>query len=187
MAKTLYCTAAHLHQTLLDSKPSPHARLQLSLCRHFGKGGNNRSVLSVPLSVYALVRYRSFCVFHHFLYLCFHLSICLSACIFPSVPLTLSHLSSVCQFLSGLGVCLENGRSRVRILLVPRFFRGQVILVTSKLALQWLPCQAPGVIGSVLGLVGPVSVYCDWVRWKVWSATSISVWQRVKLSEHIRP
>ena len=22
----------------------------------------------------------------------------------------------------------------------------------------------PGVIGSVLGLVGPVSVYCDWVR-----------------------
>ena len=30
-----------------------------------------------------------------------------------------------------------------------------------ELALQWLPCQAPGVIGSVLGLVGPVSVYCD--------------------------
>ena len=62
-----------------------------------------------------------------------------------------------------------------------------VIPVTSKLALQWLPCQAPGVIGSVLGLVGPVSVYCDWVRWKVWSATSISVWQHVKLSEQIRP
>ena len=36
------------------------------------------------------------------------------------------------------------------------------------LALQWLPCQAPGVIGPVRGLVGPVSVYCDWVRWKVW-------------------
>ena len=36
--------------------------------------------------------------------------------------------------------------------------------VTSKLALQWLPCQAPGIIGSALGLVGPVSVYCDWVR-----------------------
>ena len=44
-----------------------------------------------------------------------------------------------------------------------------------KLALQWLSCQAPGVIGSVLRLVGPVSEYCDWVRWKVWSATSISV------------
>ena len=25
-------------------------------------------------------------------------------------------------------------------------------------------CQAPGVIGSVLGLVGPVSLYCDCVR-----------------------
>ena len=33
-----------------------------------------------------------------------------------------------------------------------------------KLALHWLPCQAPGVIGSALGLVGPVSVYCDWLR-----------------------
>ena len=52
---------------------------------------------------------------------------------------------------------------------------------------QWLPCQVPGGIGSVLGLVGPVSVYCDCVRWKVWSATSISVYQHVKLSEQIRP
>ena len=60
---------------------------------------------------------------------------------------------------------------------------------------QWLknwhssgyPAKAPGVIGSALGLVGLVSVYCDWVRWKVWSATSISVWQHVKLSEQIRP
>ena len=33
----------------------------------------------------------------------------------------------------------------------------------------------------------PVSVYCDWVRWKVWSATSVSVWQHVKLSEQICP
>ena len=23
---------------------------------------------------------------------------------------------------------------------------------------------APGIIGSALGLLGPVSVYCDWVR-----------------------
>ena len=30
-----------------------------------------------------------------------------------------------------------------------------------------IPCQAPGVIGLVLGLVGPVGVYCDWVRKKV--------------------
>ena len=43
-------------------------------------------------------------------------------------------------------------------------FPGRVIPVTSKSALQWLPCQAPGMIGSALGLVGPVSVYCDWVR-----------------------
>ena len=55
------------------------------------------------------------------------------------------------------------------------------------MAPQWLPCHAPGVIGSVLGLVGQVSVYCDWVRWKVWSAASVSVRQHVKLSEQIRP
>ena len=36
-----------------------------------------------------------------------------------------------------------------------------------KKALQWVPCQAPGVIGSALGLVGLVSVCCDWVRKKV--------------------
>ena len=82
---------------------------------------------------------------------------------------------------------LVGGRSRVRIPLVPGFFRGRVIPVTWKLALQWLPCQTPGVTGSALGLAGKVSVYCDWVRWKVWSAISISVWQHVKLSERIRP
>ena len=59
--------------------------------------------------------------------------------------------------------------------------------MTQKLALQWLPFQGPGVIGSGLGLVGPVSVYRDWVRKKVGSATSISVWPHVKLSEQIRP
>ena len=64
-------------------------------------------------------------------------------------------------------------------------FPGRVILVTSILALQWIPCQVPGVIGSVLGLVGPVSVYSDWVRWKVGSATSTSVWRHVKLSRSV--
>ena len=59
--------------------------------------------------------------------------------------------------------------------------------LTSKLVLKWLPCQAPGAIGSVLGLVGPVSVYCDWVKLKVWSATAVSVWQHVKWSEQTRP
>ena len=81
---------------------------------------------------------------------------------------------------------LESGRSRVRIPIAPGFFRGRVIPVTSKLALHSLPYQAPGVIGSALGLVGPVSVHCDWVRWKVWSAASISMWQHVKLSEQTR-
>ena len=38
-------------------------------------------------------------------------------------------------------------------------FPGRVVQVTSKLALQ-----APGIIGSALGLVSPVSVYCDRVR-----------------------
>ena len=32
---------------------------------------------------------------------------------------------------------------------------------------QWLPRQALGFIGSALGLVGTVSVYCDWVGEKV--------------------
>ena len=66
-------------------------------------------------------------------------------------------------------------------------FPHRVIPVTSKLALRWLPFQAPGIIGSALGLVGPVPVYCDWVRWKVWSATSVSVRQHMQLSEQIRP
>ena len=59
--------------------------------------------------------------------------------------------------------------------------------MTSKLVLPCLPCQAPGVLRSALGLAGPVSVYCDCVRWKVRSATSISVWQHVNLPEPIRP
>ena len=67
------------------------------------------------------------------------------------------------------------------------FFPGQVIPVISKVSLQWLPCQAPGVIGSALGLVGSVSVYRAWVRKTVLSATSISVWQHLNLPEQIRP
>ena len=44
----------------------------------------------------------------------------------------------------------------VRIRLATRFFRVE--------SFQWLSCHAPGITGSALGLVGPVSVYCDWVR-----------------------
>ena len=40
-----------------------------------------------------------------------------------------------------------------------RDFHGEVIPVTLKMARQWLPCQASGVMRSVLGLVGPVLVY----------------------------
>ena len=43
-------------------------------------------------------------------------------------------------------------------------FPGQVTPATKQSALQWLSCQAPGVTGSAPGLVGLVSVYCDWVR-----------------------
>ena len=39
---------------------------------------------------------------------------------------------------------------------------------------HWLPCWVSGVTRSVRGLVGPVSVYFDWVRQLV---CSISVWQ----------
>ena len=43
-------------------------------------------------------------------------------------------------------------------------FPGRVMPVTYKLALRWLPCRAFGLIGPVLRLVGPVSVYYDWMR-----------------------
>ena len=59
--------------------------------------------------------------------------------------------------------------------------------MTSTLVLRWLPCQAPGLIDSVLRLVGSVSVYCDWAKIESGSGTSISVWQHVKLPEQIRP
>ena len=39
--------------------------------------------------------------------------------------------------------------------------------------------QTPGVITSVLSLVGQVSIYCDWVRRQVKFAHPISVWQHV--------
>ena len=52
---------------------------------------------------------------------------------------------------------------------------------TSDLVFQWLPCHALSVIGSQLGLVGLVAVCCDWVRHKVSSAASVSVWQHVHI------
>ena len=39
-----------------------------------------------------------------------------------------------------------------------------VITETYKLVLQLLPCQVPCAIVPAMGLVGPVSVYFEWVR-----------------------
>ena len=44
-------------------------------------------------------------------------------------------------------------------------FNSRFLWVESyQLALQWLPCPVPGIIGSALGLVDLVSVYCDLMR-----------------------
>ena len=47
--------------------------------------------------------------------------------------------------------------------IVPRF-PCPVMPVTYTLTLSGLPYPAPGVRGSVLGLVGPVSVYREWAE-----------------------
>ena len=44
------------------------------------------------------------------------------------------------------------------------FFLHRIVSMTNKLELQWLYYQVPGIMGSVLELVGLVSVHCDWVR-----------------------
>ena len=41
------------------------------------------------------------------------------------------------------------------------FFSGLSHTSDFKIGTPRLPCQAPGIIGSALGLVGPVSVFCD--------------------------
>ena len=41
---------------------------------------------------------------------------------------------------------------------------GRMIPVTQKFNTQWQPSQAAADVSSTLGLVGPVSVYCDWAR-----------------------
>ena len=60
-----------------------------------------------------------------------------------------------------VGLVVEVSASRaVDLSSIPAFildlFPGQIIPVTETLILQWLPSQAPGVIGSALGLVGLV-------------------------------
>ena len=89
---------------------------------------------------------------------------------FTSCPGNQTKMSLVIHRLVGLVVKASASRAEdpgFESTLAAGFFRGRVMPVTQKLALQWLPCQAPGVIGSAVGLIGQVSVYCDWVRWKV--------------------
>ena len=63
---------------------------------------------------------------------------------------------------SGEDVHLKSGRSGVRFPLSKwRFCKSESYQWLKKLAFQRLPYQIPGVRGSVLGLVGLVSVYCE--------------------------
>ena len=53
----------------------------------------------------------------------------------------------------------------------------QCMKLTSNLYFYCPPGHMPGSIMSVLGLVGLVSVYCDWVWQQVWSAACVLGWQ----------
>ena len=57
--------------------------------------------------------------------------------------------------------------------------------LTSDLKIGTPVATLPGITGSALGLVGLMSVYCDWMSLQVQSATSVLVWQQVNLSEQI--
>ena len=100
--------------------------------------------------------------FSLFLVSSFFLSLFLSfflACLSLFCFLVLFFLSGFLLLDSLVGLVVRRPpRERVRIPLARDFFRGRV-----NLAFQWLPCQAPSVTGSALGLVGSVSVDCDWV------------------------
>ena len=69
------------------------------------------------------------------------------------------------RWLSGQSVRLESGRYEVDSHLRREDISG--VSHTSDLKISTpvaIPCLTPGVIGSALGLVGPVLVYCNWVR-----------------------
>ena len=55
------------------------------------------------------------------------------------------------------------------LLLVPALHvdLGQTIPVKLTMVLKWLPYQAPGVMVLAPRLVGPASLFCEWVRQKV--------------------
>ena len=68
--------------------------------------------------------------------------------------------------LVGLVVNVSSERRKIRPGFDSRLsrgdFSGSSYTSDIKLTLQWLPCQAPGVLRLALELVGPVLVYCDW-------------------------
>ena len=99
---------------------------------------------------------------------CLYLSVCLHVFLSASLSLSLSPLSlSLSHRLVGLVVKASASGTEdpgFESRLHRDLFRGRVIPVTSKLALQWLPCQTLGFIRSALGLAGPVSAYCGCVK-----------------------
>ena len=81
------------------------------------------------------------------------------------------------------GMCLESGRSRDHFLLSPsKSYQG-----FTKLVREWLPCQMPCTVWSVLDLAGLVSIYYGWVRQQTWSATCLLVRCHAHISEQIFP
>ena len=55
------------------------------------------------------------------------------------------------------------------------------------MVLLWLICQTPGSIGSMLGLVGPVSACCEWVTRQVGCAHIFLIVAAGTLPKQIRP
>ena len=94
-------------------------------------------------------------------------------------PLPLLHTEITPSLAKWLRFFLESGKSWDG--LCPRSRQTCGFIISTPLAaLSWR-------LG--LGPVGPLSVYYFWVIWRVWSATSISMWwrQHVNLSEQVRP
>ena len=104
-------------------------------------------------------------LFYHLWHVFFSLTCGMFSFLSPVGYIRFSHLWDVFFSLTcGMFSFLSHVACFLFSRLAPGFFRGRVIPVAYTLALRWLPCREPGVRGSVLGLVGPVSVYCDWVR-----------------------
>ena len=93
-------------------------------------------------------------------------------------PVVTSSLARSPRWPSGSGVRLESGRSGVGIPRAPGFFSRSSHTSDLKTGtpVATLPDAWCYRVSAVTGW--PVSVYCDWVRWKFWSATYLSVTAR---------